>query len=194
MKITICDISEAVCDACRAVMPLDIEVLHDSILSHPWDAIVSPANSFGFMDGGIDAAYTRRFGVGVQHRLQEEIALETPFGELLVGQAVVIPTDDKQIPYLVAAPTMRVPMPIRDPIDILLATRAAIIALIPFGVDTLAIPGMGTGAGMVDPATAARAMATGIDQGLHAVGGLWHPDRFPTSWRQAYQRHISLEA
>jgi len=26
------------------------------------DAVVSPANSFGFMDGGIDAVYTHQFG------------------------------------------------------------------------------------------------------------------------------------
>ena len=26
------------------------------------DAIVSPANSFGFMDGGIDMVYSRHFG------------------------------------------------------------------------------------------------------------------------------------
>ena len=26
------------------------------------DAIVSPANSFGFMDGGIDMVYSKRFG------------------------------------------------------------------------------------------------------------------------------------
>ncbi len=34
------------------------------------DAIVSPANSFGFMDGGIDAVYTYQFGEGLQQRLQ----------------------------------------------------------------------------------------------------------------------------
>lgn len=34
------------------------------------DAIVSSANSFGFMDGGIDAVYTNQFGEGLQDRLQ----------------------------------------------------------------------------------------------------------------------------
>ncbi|WP_426736658.1 hypothetical protein [Myxococcus faecalis] len=35
------------------------------------DAIISPANSFGFMDGGIDAVYTYQLGQQVQDRLRE---------------------------------------------------------------------------------------------------------------------------
>jgi multimeric flavodoxin WrbA len=34
------------------------------------DAIVSPANSFGYMDGGIDRVYLDRFGWELQDRLQ----------------------------------------------------------------------------------------------------------------------------
>lgn len=45
------------------------------------DAVVSPANSFGFMDGGIDLAYSERFGWGLQARLQRHIA-EHHLGEL----------------------------------------------------------------------------------------------------------------
>src|SRR5215467_5787903 len=38
------------------------------------DAIISPANSFGFMDGGIDAVYTYQLGEQVQDRLRERLA------------------------------------------------------------------------------------------------------------------------
>jgi len=38
------------------------------------DAVVSPANSFGFMDGGIDAVYTYQLGPQLQQRVQAEIA------------------------------------------------------------------------------------------------------------------------
>lgn len=34
------------------------------------DTVVSPANSFGFMRGGVDGVYTRVFGEGVESRLQ----------------------------------------------------------------------------------------------------------------------------
>jgi O-acetyl-ADP-ribose deacetylase (regulator of RNase III) len=48
----------------------DVEVSHGDIFHEPADAIVSPANSFGFIDGGIDMAYSQRFGWGFQDRLQ----------------------------------------------------------------------------------------------------------------------------
>jgi O-acetyl-ADP-ribose deacetylase (regulator of RNase III) len=44
-----------------------------SILDLTCDAVVSPANSFGFMDGGIDALYARHFGPDLQPRLQHLI-------------------------------------------------------------------------------------------------------------------------
>ena len=39
-----------------------VEASQGDIFDVPADAIVSPANSFGFMDGGIDLAYSYRFG------------------------------------------------------------------------------------------------------------------------------------
>lgn len=72
------------------------------IFAEDADAVVSPANSFGFMDGGIDLAYSERFGWGLQARLQRHIA-EHHLGELPVGQAVIVETLDDRIPFLVSA-------------------------------------------------------------------------------------------
>lgn len=72
------------------------------------DAIISPANSFGFMDGGIDLVYSLRFGWQLQKRLQALLRSEYD-GELPVGMAVLLGTDDPGLPYLISAPTMRVP-------------------------------------------------------------------------------------
>jgi hypothetical protein len=52
------------------------------------DAIVSPANSFGYMDGGIDLVYVQRFGWELQDRLQSHLK-EQHDGELPVGQATM---------------------------------------------------------------------------------------------------------
>src|SRR5690348_11540617 len=60
-----------------------------SILDVQCEAVVSPANSFGFMDGGIDHLYSRHFGWHVQRRLQEAIR-GRHHGELLVGQAEIV--------------------------------------------------------------------------------------------------------
>ncbi len=77
------------------------------------DAIVSPANSFGFMDGGIDALYTYQFGPELQRRLQALIMTEH-VGELPIGTAVIVPTMHDDIPWCISAPTMRVPTNVAD--------------------------------------------------------------------------------
>ena len=63
-----------------------VEVQRGSILQLSCDAVVSPANSFGFMDGGVDMLYSQYFGWKVQERLQNQI-LSRHHGELLVGAA-----------------------------------------------------------------------------------------------------------
>lgn len=50
-----------------------VSVHHCSILDVRCDAVVSPANSFGFMDGGIDLIYSYHFGWHVQEQLQKLI-------------------------------------------------------------------------------------------------------------------------
>ncbi len=78
----------------------DVEIYHGSIFDVKCDAVVSPANSFGFMDGGIDMLYSRRFGWQVQERLQDLIQTEH-HGELLVGAAEIVETD-APIPFLIS--------------------------------------------------------------------------------------------
>src|SRR4051812_17460998 len=86
----------------------DVEVSEADYFARSADALVSPANSFGIMDGGLDAAIRDTLGLTVQQRLQRAI-IEHHHGELPVGAAEVVATDDPRWPYLVAAPTMRVP-------------------------------------------------------------------------------------
>ena len=86
-----------------------VAIHHGSILDAQADAIVSPANSFGFMDGGIDALYSQSFGWRVQERRRLAIA-DRHHGALIVGAAEIVETDAPIIGYVIAAPTMRVPM------------------------------------------------------------------------------------
>jgi O-acetyl-ADP-ribose deacetylase (regulator of RNase III) len=91
----------------------DIEV--GSMLDFTADALVSPSNSFGYMDGGIDLAYRRFFGPEIEERLRRHLNTHH-HGELPVGQAVVLETQHAGIPYLISAPTMRVPSVVRRPL------------------------------------------------------------------------------
>jgi O-acetyl-ADP-ribose deacetylase (regulator of RNase III) len=176
-----------------------VSIHHGSIFDCECDAVVSPANSFGFMDGGIDFLYSRFFGWHVQERLQAQIR-EQHHGELLVGAAAIVPTDHERIPYLVAAPTMRVPMILRNTVHPYLACRATLLLVKhgrfadgphagqPIGavVRTIAFPGLGTGVGQVPPNTCAHQMRAAIEEVLVA------PAPFPRSWAEAHARHQRL--
>lgn len=162
LKIVLCDLNEALVNEwkdCFEEMP-NVEIVLGNILEHPCDAIVSPANSFGFMDGGIDYHYSKFFGWGLQNLLQEKIK-KTDEGELLVGKSMTLETKNDMFPYLISAPTMRVPMNFQIPasVNAYLGTKAALIAAVKHqNISSLAIPGMCTGCGRMPVEVAANQM------------------------------------
>jgi O-acetyl-ADP-ribose deacetylase (regulator of RNase III) len=188
MKILIRDTEPAVIAAIKADLGnknSDISAMVGSITDVEVSAVVSPANSFGFMDGGVDLVYSRFFGWEVQARLQDRIS-HRPIGELLVGEALVVETAHPKIPFLISAPTTRVSKRVDDPVDIMLACRAAILIARKEDLASVAFPGMGTGAAQVPPALAARNMLAGIHKGLAG-----RPP-FPSAWQSIAQEQIQL--
>ena len=138
----------------------DVSVEHGDIFGfkeETIDAIISPAQSFGFMDGGIDFFYSNYFGWDLQERLQKLIREEYE-GELYIGQAVVVPTNHKKIPNLISAPTMRVPEPVANTVNAYLAFRAALRQAVKWGFNEVLSPGMATGVGQMPPELAAYQM------------------------------------
>ena len=176
-----------------------VTIHRGSILDLSVDAVVSPANSFGFMDGGIDHLYSHRFGWEVQDRLQKAIRTRH-HGELLVGAAEIVETGELRIPYVVAAPTMRVPMVLTDTVNPYLAARAALLlvrqGVVPSGalggeplavaVRSIAFPGLGTGVGRVGPNTCAHQVRAAIEEVVMGTG------HYPRTWAEAQQRHQLL--
>jgi O-acetyl-ADP-ribose deacetylase (regulator of RNase III) len=142
-----------------------VRISSGDILEVAADAIVSPANSFGYMDGGIDLVYVRHFGWELQARLQSHLK-ERHDGELPVGQATIIETFDGRIPHLVSAPTMRVPMNVANSLNAYLAFRAVIRAVREHNVvaarriQSVLCPGLCTAVGRMAPDRAAMQMAT----------------------------------
>src|SRR5262245_20339504 len=92
------------------------------------DAMVSPANSFGIMDGGLDAGICENLGFGIQERVQSMIRSRF-HGEMPVGVACIIETGSNRWPFLVVAPTMRVPEPVGSTLNAYLAFRATLLAV-----------------------------------------------------------------
>src|SRR4051812_24788278 len=109
MKIILAAVDEHLAKAWRTQLGLrkDVTIYEGSILDLPAQAVISPANSFSYMDGGVDMVYTNYFGWDLMERLQREVK-KRPMQELLVGEALVVPTNSAKHPYLISAPTMRV--------------------------------------------------------------------------------------
>lgn len=186
MKITLLDINPDMVKAWQEIcgdLP-NVEIRQCSFHAYKGHAIVSPANSFGFMDGGIDQKYSEHFGWDLQKRLQDRIKLSF-HGELPVGQATLVATNHKDVPWLIAAPTMRSPMVLgSQTLNPYLATRAALIALHDYlydvkadengvtGVGDICFPGMGTGCGKVPYELCAHQMRRAIEQ----IDNLYFPD------------------
>lgn len=137
------------------------------IFQTPIQAFVSPANSFGIMDGGIDRYYSDTWGWDIGERLRNKIKQERPLGELLVGEAMTVPANKDETVFMVAAPTMRLPRKITAE-NVFLATRAAIFEALTQGFKEIAFPGMGTGVGAVPYDQAAQAMAYGYGSAVKA--------------------------
>ena len=185
MNIVLCTINPSIELAWRealvgfpALQPF-CEILTGNITNIEVDAVVSPANSFGFMDGGIDLHYSTVFGWYVQERLQAFIKTMA-VQELPVGEAVAVETGHGRIRCVIAAPTMRTPCVLRDVQPVYLAARAAAVVASRSGIKTLAFPGMGMGTGRLPFGAAAKAMLEGIHDGLF-------PKPFPKSLRDVME-------
>lgn len=199
VNIVLCDKDEKMCHAWEDAvkqhdLPL-IETRHGNILRAGTDAIVSPANSFGCMDGGLDLLIASRWP-GIERQVKQAIGTRM-FGELLVGQAILIPTGTNDIRFLAVAPTMRAPMKLPEgSLAPYLSTRAAILLvehvgwqnsgrLVSADVKSLAIPGMGAGVGGMPKELVARQMVAAIRMSRENI-------RMPVSGQDAAQRHWAL--
>ena len=137
-----------------------------------FDCLVSPANSFGMMDGGMDAAITKYFGIDLERTVQETI-LEDYLGEQPIGTSLIVETGHPEHPYLAHTPTMRVPMIIKGTDIPYIAMLAMLLAIRKHNkksnapIKSVACPGLGTGIGRVPYSEAARQMALAYDHFLY---------------------------
>lgn len=170
-----------------------VHVIDDNILCHDGlghcvDAFVSPANTIGNMDGGIDRIYADHFKWPYgrpykdENPLQQEIDEQYGlFKQLPIGQAVLVPvsyrsthTEDvsgyaiagtavRSVRYLIAAPTMVRPEAIEKGSRIIYEASLAAFRLwrrsvAAHDIKSVAMPSFGTGYGNVPPVIAAKQM------------------------------------
>ena len=83
----------------------EVQILSGSMLDQQVDAWVSPTNSRGLMDGGLDAVIKKHLGPVIEQQVQQAIANQ--FGGLLpVGHATCVSTGRTSPKHLISTPTM----------------------------------------------------------------------------------------
>jgi len=177
------DIAKALATAFAGVD--EVEVIEGNLLDLSCDSIVSPANSFGDMGGGIDKAIDDFHGGEAQRAVIAAIS-DQWFGELPVGAALIVKLSSRRLPLVVVAPTMRIPGNVGETINAYLSTRAALIAVLRHNtaggpaIRSLAVPGLCTGVGGMAYEKASEQMRTAYETVLE---GRWrqvvHPAMAP---------------
>nr|WP_042184859.1 macro domain-containing protein [Kibdelosporangium sp. MJ126-NF4] len=176
LELVLCAVEEPLALAWEAAARQrhGIRVHHGSVLDVQAQAVVSPANSYGWMRGGVDAVYGQVFP-GIEQTVRSAV-LAFHGGELPVGEALIVPTGVPMPSWLISAPTMREPgerLP-EDTVHPYLAARGVFRlwhegyldegVLIRDVIRTVAIPGLGTGVGGVTPETCARQVMAAWDE------------------------------
>ena len=192
IKLILVDPQPALCAAWRsqfAGLP-DVEIVNGYFEQLPeFDCMVSAANSFGLMDGGVDLAIIRFFGKTLEQRVQEHI-LEKYLGEQPIGTSFIIETYHEKHPFVAHTPTMRLPMPIALTDNVYVAMWAMLLAVYQHNltdalkIQTIACPGLGTATGQVPYDEAARQMAA-------AYRNFLNPPSY-ISWHYADERQKSV--
>jgi O-acetyl-ADP-ribose deacetylase (regulator of RNase III) len=169
LKIQICERNKEIAQVFASVFADEdrVEIVYGDVLHCKADAVVSPANSFGDMGGGLDKALDDFFEGQAQKAVQQRIQIDF-FGELPVGTATIIAMHNHKYPWLIVAPTMRIPGNVAQTINAYLAMRAVLVATLNHNaskanpIKTLVLSSFCTGVGGMPYQEAAEQMLTAL--------------------------------
>ena len=193
----------------------EVEVVFKPFEQTEFDCVVSAANSFGLMDGGVDQCITDYFGIQMMKRVQQNVLTEY-YGEQPVGTSMIVRgnADFKfekdsagkikllKNKYVAHTPTMRIPMDINKTSYVYSAMKAMLIAVEKHNnqvydfnkhniehqdtrIDVVVCPGLGTNAGRVPAEEAAKMMSLALYHFLNPPTAI--------SWYYATQRHSEIQ-
>jgi O-acetyl-ADP-ribose deacetylase (regulator of RNase III) len=205
-KLVLCDPNEELCNEWeRAFEPyLGVEVKQGRFEDVDFDCVVSPANSFGLMDGGVDEAITMYFGEQMMERVQSKV-IEEYAGEQPIGTSMIVRGTgfgdgfDTKVKYVAHTPTMIIPMDIGRTTNVYMAMKAMLLEIEKFNsgtdsrfitgdfskIKTVVCPGLGTGAGRVPYDLAAEQMA-------NAYRNVYYNRPTEINWDYAVRRYNNI--
>lgn len=157
VHVTLVDINPKMVAAWRETFEEnpEVQIVQGSMLQQHAGAWVSPTNSRGSMDGGLDAIIKNHLGAGIEKAVQKEIARKYG-GVMPIGHATCVPTGREAPRYLISTPTMVGSSDdVSDTLNVALACAAAFQAvhmqnaLEGGGIRSVALPGLGANTGKV---------------------------------------------
>ena len=163
MKVIIADQNRQVIEALKDYDPT-FEWHDGTPLAFDIDAVVSPANTAGIMNGGYDAALRRHFGNTLEYRVRKSIEAKP----IPVGEARAIQTADERVKWLIVAPTVSIVadgLSGHETVSYAAAYRSVITAH-RAGAVCLGMTGLGTGAGGLEIRKAIFQQCDGIEDAL----------------------------
>jgi len=128
------------------------------------EALVNPANSYGFMGGGVALSIKRNGGANIE----TEAISKAP---IPIGDAIITSAGNLKAKYIVHAPTMEEPAQPTNLESIAKATSAALKKASDLDISSIAFPGMGTGVGKVPRNDAALIMLKAIKKFINSEKG-----------------------
>lgn len=131
------------------------------------DMVVSAANSFGIMDGGLDLAYRNYFGIELQEEVQKKI-WDRFLGEQPVGTSLVVDIPNFSGIKLCHTPTMRTPQAV-DPRIVYSAMRSALVESHRAGAKVVLMPAFAHLTGRVDAETVSTLMRRAYEDYIDSV-------------------------
>ncbi len=147
----------------------EVEIVVGSMLDQTVDAFVTPTNSRGSMDGGLDAVIKKHFGSSIETRVQKSIG-QMYSSQMPVGYATCVTTNRPKPAWLISTPTMvSSSEDISDTLNVALSCAAAFQAvhiqnmLEPGSIDSVALPGLGANTGKVPAEICADLMWSGYN-------------------------------
>lgn len=167
MEIILLDRNKNMTDAWRKWFGEEVSIVNESFEQFMYqnnhiDGIVSPANSFGIMDGGYDKAIIDFFGEMLMRDVQRKIR-EDWYGEQPVGTSISVPIHGYSI-TLIHTPTMRLPEPIVDYRIVYQCMRTTLMEAVRQNLERIVVPAFGAATGRVPCEVAAEMMYRGYRQ------------------------------